>query len=573
MPYETEGKGRTLFMEETTRGLNFLEEIITEDLKTGKVRSIVTRFPPEPNGYLHIGHAKSICINFGLAEKYGGECNLRFDDTNPAKEETEYVDAISRDVAWLGFKWAGEIRYASDYFDQFYKWAIELIEAGKAYVDDQSADEIRANRGTLTEPGKNSPWRDRTVEENLDLFERMRCAEFPDGSRVLRAKIDMANANINMRDPVLYRILNTDHHRTGWKWCIYPMYDFAHGYEDSIEGVTHSICTLEFQDHRPLYDWFIDNVSTPHKPHQYEFARLNLSYTVMSKRKLLQLVREKYVSGWDDPRMPTICGLRRRGYTPSSVRRFCELVGVARADSMVEIELLEHCLREELNASARRGMAVLRPLKLVIENWPEDRVEMVPVENNPEDPNAGSRDVPFGREVWIEADDFMEVPKKGFFRLSPGAEVRLKGAYAVQCRDVVRDADGKVVELRCTYDPETKSGAVEGRKIKGTLHWVSARCGVRAEVRLYDNLFTIRNLADMEEGRDYREYLNPDSLVTCPDAVIEPALAAAKPGESFQFLRQGYFCVDSDSTPERLVFNRSVALKDTWAKIAGAAQP
>ena len=567
MPYETEGKGRTLFMEETTRGLNFLEEIITEDLKTGKVRSIVTRFPPEPNGYLHIGHAKSICINFGLAEKYGGECNLRFDDTNPAKEETEYVDAISRDVAWLGFKWAGEIRYASDYFDQFYKWAIELIEAGKAYVDDQSADEIRANRGTLTEPGKNSPWRDRTVEENLDLFERMRCAEFPDGSRVLRAKIDMANANINMRDPVLYRILNTDHHRTGWKWCIYPMYDFAHGYEDSIEGVTHSICTLEFQDHRPLYDWFIDNVSTPHKPHQYEFARLNLSYTVMSKRKLLQLVREKYVSGWDDPRMPTICGLRRRGYTPSSVRRFCELVGVARADSMVEIELLEHCLREELNASARRGMAVLRPLKLVIENWPEDRVEMVPVENNPENPNAGSRDVPFGREVWIEADDFMEVPKKGFFRLSPGAEVRLKGAYAVQCRDVVRDADGKVVELRCTYDPETKSGAVEGRKIKGTLHWVSARCGVRAEVRLYDNLFTIRNLADMEEGRDYREYLNPDSLVTCPDAVIEPALAAAKPGESFQFLRQGYFCVDSDSTPERLVFNRSVALKDTWAKM------
>ena len=567
MPYETEGKGRTLFMEETTRGLNFLEEIITEDLKTGKVRSIVTRFPPEPNGYLHIGHAKSICINFGLAEKYGGECNLRFDDTNPAKEETEYVDAISRDVAWLGFKWAGEIRYASDYFDRFYKWAIELIEAGKAYVDDQSADEIRANRGTLTEPGKNSPWRDRTVEENLDLFERMRCAEFPDGSRVLRAKIDMANANINMRDPVLYRILNTDHHRTGWKWCIYPMYDFAHGYEDSIEGVTHSICTLEFQDHRPLYDWFIDNVSTPHKPHQYEFARLNLSYTVMSKRKLLQLVREKYVSGWDDPRMPTICGLRRRGYTPSSVRRFCELVGVARADSMVEIELLEHCLREELNASARRGMAVLRPLKLVIENWPEDRVEMVPVENNPEDPNAGSRDVPFGREVWIEADDFMEVPKKGFFRLSPGAEVRLKGAYAVQCRDVVRDADGKVVELRCTYDPETKSGAVEGRKIKGTLHWVSARCGVRAEVRLYDNLFTIRNLADMEEGRDYREYLNPDSLVTCPDAVIEPALAAAKPGESFQFLRQGYFCVDSDSTPERLVFNRSVALKDTWAKM------
>ena len=567
MPYETEGKGRTLFMEETTRGLNFLEEIITEDLKTGKVRSIVTRFPPEPNGYLHIGHAKSICINFGLAEKYGGECNLRFDDTNPAKEETEYVDAISRDVAWLGFKWAGEIRYASDYFDQFYKWAIELIEAGKAYVDDQSADEIRANRGTLTEPGKNSPWRDRTVEENLDLFERMRCAEFPDGSRVLRAKIDMANANINMRDPVLYRILNTDHHRTGWKWCIYPMYDFAHGYEDSIEGVTHSICTLEFQDHRPLYDWFIDNVSTPHKPHQYEFARLNLSYTVMSKRKLLQLVREKYVSGWDDPRMPTICGLRRRGYTPSSVRRFCELVGVARADSMVEIELLEHCLREELNASARRGMAVLRPLKLVIENWPEDRVEMVPVENNPEDPNAGSRDVPFGREVWIEADDFMEVPKKGFFRLSPGAEVRLKGAYAVQCRDVVRDADGKVVELRCTYDPETKSGAVEGRKIKGTLHWVSARCGVRAEVRLYDNLFTIRNLADMEEGRDYREYLNPDSLVTCPDAVIEPSLAAAKPGESFQFLRQGYFCVDSDSTPERLVFNRSVALKDTWAKM------
>ncbi len=567
MPYETEGKGRTLFMEETTRGLNFLEEIITEDLKAGRVRSIVTRFPPEPNGYLHIGHAKSICINFGIAEKFGGKCNLRFDDTNPAKEETEYVDAIKQDVAWLGFRWAGDIRYASDYFDRFYGWAIELIEAGKAYVDDQSPDEIRANRGTLTEPGKNSPWRDRPVEENLDLFERMRCAEFPDGSRVLRAKIDMSHPNMNMRDPVLYRILNTDHHRTGWKWCIYPMYDFAHGYEDSIEGVTHSICTLEFQDHRPLYDWFIDNVSTPCTPRQYEFARLNLSYTVMSKRKLLQLVRERYVSGWDDPRMPTICGLRRRGYTPSSIRRFCELVGVARADSMVEIELLEHCLREELNARAQRGMAVLRPLKLVIENWPEDRVEMVPVENNPEDPNAGSRDVPFGREVWIEADDFMEVPKKGFFRLSPGSEVRLKGAYAVQCRDVVRDADGKVVEIRCVYDPETKSGAAGGRKIKGTLHWVSARHGVRAEVRLYDNLFTLRNLADMEEGRDYREYLNPDSLVACPDAVVEPALAAAKPGESFQFLRQGYFCVDRDSTPERLVFNRSVALKDAWAKM------
>jgi len=549
-----------------------VEQIIREDLESGRVKKLITRFPPEPNGYLHIGHAKSICLNFGLAEKFGGDCNLRFDDTNPTKEEIEYVDSIKKDVAWLGFKWAN-LRYASDYFDQFYLWALELIRAGKAYVDHQSPDEIRKTRGTLTEPGVESPWRNRAIEENLDLFEGMRNGKFEEGSCVLRAKIDMAHPNVNMRDPVMYRILKETHHNTGDKWCIYPMYDFAHGYEDSIEGVTHSICTLEFQDHRPLYDWFIDNVSTPHKPHQYEFARLNLSYTVMSKRKLLQLVREKYVSGWDDPRMPTICGLRRRGYTPSSVRRFCELVGVARADSMVEIELLEHCLREELNASARRGMAVLRPLKLIIENWPEDRVEMVPVENNPEDPNAGSRDVPFGREVWIEADDFMEVPKKGFFRLSPGAEVRLKGAYAVRCRDVVRDSDGKVVELRCTYDPETKSGAVEGRKIKGTLHWVSARCGVRAEVRLYDNLFTIRNLADMEEGRDYREYLNPDSLVVCPDAVIEPALAAAKPGESFQFLRQGYFCVDSDSTPERLVFNRSVALKDAWAKIQARPDP
>jgi glutaminyl-tRNA synthetase len=567
MPYETEGKGRTHFMEGTTRGLNFLEEIITEDLRAGRVTSVVTRFPPEPNGYLHIGHAKSICINFGLAEKFGGECNLRFDDTNPAKEETEYVDAIQRDVAWLGFRWAGAVRYASDYFDRFYRWAIELIEAGKAYVDDQSAEEIRANRGTLTEPGKNSPWRDRTVGENLDLFERMRCAEFPDGSRVLRAKIDMAHPNINMRDPVLYRILNTDHHRTGWQWCIYPMYDFAHGYEDSIEGVTHSICTLEFQDHRPLYDWFIDNVSTPSKPHQYEFARLNLSHTVMSKRKLLQLVREKYVSGWDDPRMPTISGLRRRGYTPSSVRRFCELIGVAKADSMVEIELLEHCLREELNAAAQRAMAVLRPLKLVIGNWPGDRVEMVQVENNPEDPNAGSREVPFCRELWIESDDFMEVPKKGFFRLSPGTEVRLKGAYVVRCDEVVKDSSGAVVELRCTYDPATKSGDAAGRKVRGTLHWVSARHGVHAEVRLYDVLFTLRNLADMEEGRDYREYLNPESLVVCENAVVEPMLASAKEGESFQFLRQGYFCVDRDSTPERLVFNRSVALKDAWARI------
>ncbi len=551
----------------TSEKSDFVRDIVAADLRDGRIEGVITRFPPEPNGYLHIGHAKSICLNFGIAAEFSGHCNLRFDDTNPVKEEQEYIDSIMHDVRWLGFDWGEHVYYASDYFEQLYEWAIFLIREGKAYVDDLSAEEIREYRGTLTAPGKESPWRCRTIEESLDLFERMRAGEFPNGTRVLRARIDMSSGNINFRDPVLYRIVHASHPRTGDAWCIYPSYDFAHGQSDAIEGVTHSICTLEFQDHRPLYDWFIDNVSTPCTPRQYEFARLNLSYTVMSKRKLLQLVRERYVSGWDDPRMPTICGLRRRGYTPSSIRRFCELVGVARADSMVEIELLEHCLREELNARAQRGMAVLRPLKLVIENWPEDRVEMVPVENNPEDPNAGSRDVPFGREVWIEADDFMEVPKKGFFRLSPGSEVRLKGAYAVQCRDVVRDADGKVVEIRCVYDPETKSGAAGGRKIKGTLHWVSARHGVRAEVRLYDNLFTLRNLADMEEGRDYREYLNPDSLVACPDAVVEPALAAAKPGESFQFLRQGYFCVDRDSTPERLVFNRSVALKDAWAKM------
>jgi glutaminyl-tRNA synthetase len=554
-------------MEETTaRSGNFVEQIIREDLESGKVGKVITRFPPEPNGYLHIGHAKSICLNFGLAEKFGGDCNLRFDDTNPTKEEIEYVESIKADVKWLGFKWAN-LRYASDYFDQFFLWALELVEAGKAYVDHQSPEEIRRTRGTLTEPGVESPWRGRPVAENLDLFERMKNGEFAEGECVLRAKIDMAHPNVNMRDPVMYRILKQPHHNTGDKWCIYPMYDFAHGYEDAIEGVTHSICTLEFQDHRPLYDWFIDNVSVPHKPRQYEFARLNLTYTVMSKRKLLELVATKCVSGWDDPRMPTISGLRRRGYTPSAIRRFCDEIGVAKTNSMVDMEFLQFCIREELNKTAGRVMAVLRPLRVVIENYPENQVEEIEALDNPEAETQTLRKVPFSREIFIERDDFMEEPPKGYFRLSPGKEVRLKHAYFVTCKSVVRNESGEIAELRCEYDPATRGGdAPDGRKVKGTLHWVSAAHAVQAEVRLYDHLFTLKSLDEMEEGKDYRDYLNPDSIEVLSGCRVEPGLAAAGAGNRFQFLRHGYFCVDPDTRPGMPVFNRIVSLKDSWAK-------
>ena len=545
---------------------NFIEQIIREDLESGRIKKVVTRFPPEPNGYLHIGHAKSICLNFGLAEKFGGDCNLRFDDTNPTKEEIEYVESIKKDVEWLGFKW-NKLCFASDYFDQFYLWAIELIKAGKAYVDHQSPEEIRKTRGTLTEPGKESPWRNRTVEENLALFEKMKNGEFEEGECVLRAKIDMSHPNVNMRDPVMYRILKESHHNTGDKWCIYPMYDFAHGYEDAIEGVTHSICTLEFQDHRPLYDWFIENVSVPHRPRQYEFARLNLTYTVMSKRKLLELVTTKCVSGWDDPRMPTISGLRRRGYTPSSIRRFCEEIGVAKTNSMVDIEFLQFCIREELNKTANRVMAVLRPLRLVIENYPEGQVEELDALDNPEAEASTTRKIPFSRVLYIEEDDFMENPPKNYFRLSPGKEVRLKHAYFVTCKSVVRDEEGRIVEIRCEYDPATRGGeAPDGRKVKGTLHWVSAAHAVKAEVRLYDHLFTLKNLDEVEEGKEYRDYLNPDSLVVLPGCMLEPSLAMAEAGQRFQFLRHGYFCVDPETRPGRPVFNRIVSLKDSWAK-------
>ena len=553
-------------MASENKNQNFIEEIITKDLENGTVKGVITRFPPEPNGYLHIGHAKSICLNFGMAEQFGGKCNLRFDDTNPAKEETEYVEAIMADVKWLGFDWA-ELRYASDYFEQFYEWALELIRAGQAYVDDQNADEIRANRGTLTRPGVDSPYRNRGVEENLALFAKMTAGEFEEGSHVLRAKIDMASSNLNLRDPVIYRILKREHHRTGAKWCVYPMYDFAHGYEDAIEGVTHSICTLEFQDHRPLYDWFIANVDVPHVPHQYEFARLNLTYTVMSKRKLLELVSLGIVDGWDDPRMPTISGFRRRGYTASAIRRFCREIGVAKADSMVEVELLQHCLREELNKTARRGMAVLKPLKVVLENWPEGFVDELPAENNPEDAGAGSRTVKIGKELYIERDDFMEEPVKGFFRLSPGKEVRLKHAYIIRCNEAVKDAAGNVTELRCSVDMESRGGdAPDGRKIKGTLHWVWAGDAVKAKVNLYGHLFTLRNMNDMEEGKDYKDYLDPQSLVVAEEALVEPSLAQAAPLDKFQFLRHGYFCADNVTTPERPVFNLTVSLKDSWGR-------
>ncbi len=549
--------------------VNFIHEIINEDLRSGRYQSVYTRFPPEPNGYLHIGHAKSIVLNFGTAQKYGGKCNLRFDDTNPTKEEQEYVDSIMEDIRWLGYEW-DELRFASDYFDQLYAWAVQLIKDGKAYVDDLSADEIRAYRGTLTEPGKNSPYRDRSIEENLDLFERMKNGEFPDGSKVLRAKIDMASPNMNMRDPVMYRILHATHHRTGDKWCIYPMYDFAHGQSDAIEGITHSICTLEFENHRPLYEWFLENLPVPHKPRQIEFARLNLSYTVLSKRRLIQLVREGHVQGWDDPRMPTISGLRRRGVPPEAIRNFCEAIGVAKTNSTIDIALLEYHIRQVLNQTAQRRMAVLDPVKVVITNYPEGQVEWLDAVNNPEDERAGTRKIPFSRELYIERDDFREVrPNKKYYRLFLGNEVRLRYGYFIKAERVVKDADGNIVEIHCTYDPETRGGyAPDGRKVRGTIHWVSASHALDAEVRLYDRLFTVPNPMDTEEGKTYLDYLNPDSLHVLQGCKLEPSLGDAHPGENFQFERKGYFCVDPDSTPEHLIFNRTVTLRDTWAKLA-----
>lgn len=553
---------------------HFIREIILEDLRTNRFGGRVhTRFPPEPNGYLHIGHAKSICLNFGLAAEFGGKCNLRFDDTNPCKEEVEYVESIIEDVRWLGFDWEDRLYYASDYFEQLYQWAIQLIKAGKAYVCDLSPEEIRQYRGTLTEPGRNSPWRDRSVEENLDLFQRMRAGEFPDGSRTLRAKIDMASPNLNLRDPVMYRILHATHHRTGDKWCIYPTYDFAHGQCDSIEGITHSICTLEFEDHRPLYDWYLDQLGIYH-PRQIEFDRLNLTYTVLSKRKLLTLVQKGYVRGWDDPRMPTLSGLRRRGYTPEGIRTFCSRIGVSKTNGIVELSLLEHCIREDLNKRAPRVMAVLRPLRVVIDNYPEGQTEELDAVNNPEDPSMGTRKVPFSRVLYIERDDFREDPPKHYYRLAPGREVRLRYAYFIRCTGVVKDpATGEVVELHCSYDPATRGGnAPDGRKVKSTIHWVSAAHAIPAEVRLYDNLFLKPNPADESEGKDFTEYLNPESLVVLEDCKLEPSLQTAKPGDRFQFERLGYFCVDPDTAPGRLVFNRTVQLRDTLAKIEKAGK-
>ncbi len=548
---------------------NFIRTIVAEDVNAGKHGGkVITRFPPEPNGYLHIGHAKSICLNFGLAAEFGGYCNLRFDDTNPSKEEQEYVDSIIEDVRWLGFDWGDRLYYASDYFDKLYEWAVQLIKMGKAYVCDLSAEEIREYRGTLTKPGKESPYRNRSVDENLDLFERMRKGEFPDGSKTLRAKIDMASGNINMRDPVMYRIKHEDHHRTGNKWCIYPMYDYAHGQSDSIEGITHSICTMEYEDHRPLYDWYLDELGI-HHPQQIEFARLNLSHTVVSKRKLLRLVNEGYVSGWNDPRMPTLAGIRRRGYTPEAIRNFCNRIGVAKKESLVDMGLLEYCVREHLNKIAPRVMAVLRPLKVVITNYPEGQEEYLDAINNPEDPNAGTRKVPFSKVLYIEKDDFMETPPKQFFRLAPGREVRLRYAYFIKCESVVKDENGEIVELHCTYDPATRGGdAPDGRKVKATLHWVSAPYAIEAEVRLYDYLFIKEDPNDVEEGKDFTDYINPKSLEVLKSCRLEPSLKNAKPGDKFQFERMGYFCVDTvDSTPGKPVFNRIVTLKDEWAKI------
>lgn len=557
---------KLIMEEEKVKPSNFIEEIINEDLRNGVYTKVHTRFPPEPNGYLHIGHAKSICLNFGLGKKYNGKTNLRFDDTNPIKEETEYVDSIMEDVKWLGFDWEDRLFYASDYFEQLYDFAVILIRKEKAYVCDMTADQISETRGTPTRPGQESPFRNRTVEENLDLFSRMRKGEFPDGSKVLRAKIDMGSPNMQMRDPVLYRILHANHHRTGDAWCIYPMYDFAHGQSDSIEGITHSICTLEFEVHRPLYDWFIREIGL-YAPRQVEFARLNLSYTVMSKRKLLQLVKENFVNGWDDPRMPTISGMRRRGYTPESIRNFAETVGVAKRDNIINLGLLEFCVREDLNKKAGRVMGVLNPVKVILDNYPDDLTEEMEAINNPEDETKGKRTLPFSRELFIEREDFMEFPQKKFFRLSPGGEVRLKAAFIIKCESFVKDPEtGEITEIHCTYDPNTKTGMADSnRKVKGTLHWVSAKHAVKAEVRLYDRLFVKENPDDPEEGKDYKDYLNPESLKVVT-AMVEPSIKNLSAGDRVQFERLGYFCVDKDSTPGAMIFNRTVTLKDSWAK-------
>ncbi len=552
----------------TPKPSNFIRDIIIRDLESGKHDTVITRFPPEPNGFLHIGHAKSICLNFGLAQEFNGRCHLRFDDTNPTKEAKEYVDAIMEDVSWLGYQWGEHLYYASDYFEKFYEYAVQLIEKGKAFVCDLTPEEIREYRGTLTEPGKESPYRERSVQENLDLFRRMRAGEFREGERVLRAKIDMSSGNLNMRDPVIYRIMHVPHHRTGDKWCIYPMYDFAHCLSDAIEGITHSICTLEFEDHRPLYDWFLDQLKTPCHPQQIEFARLNLSYTVLSKRKLIQLVDQGVVDGWDDPRMPTISGIRRRGFPPSAIREFCHRIGVAKKDSVVDVALLEHCVRDELNRTAPRRLAVLNPLKVVIENYPEEQEEELDAVNNPEDPSYGTRKIPFCREIFIERTDFMENPPKKFYRMAVGQEVRLRYAYIVTCTDLIKDPEtGEVVELRCKYDPETRGGNTpDGRRVRGTIHWVSARHGFNAEVRLYDRLFKDPNPG--KGGQDFMDSINPDSLEIKKGCILEPSLMDAEPGSIWQFERQGYFCVDTRySAPGRPVFNRSVQLRDSWAKI------
>jgi glutaminyl-tRNA synthetase len=566
----TNTKAPTVAMSEGSVPRDFIREIIASDVRAGKNGGrVVTRFPPEPNGYLHIGHAKSICLNFGVAQEFGGVCHLRFDDTNPEKEDKEYVEAIKEDVRWLGYDWGDKLFFASDYFERLYDYAVELIRRGKAYVCHLSTEQIREYRGTLTEPGRESPYRNRSVEENLRLFAEMRAGKFREGECVLRAKIDMASPNLNLRDPVLYRIKYVPHHRTGTKWCIYPMYDFAHALSDMIEGITHSLCTLEFEDHRPLYDWFLDTLETPCHPQQIEFARLNLSYTVLSKRKLVELVEGGYVNGWDDPRMPTLAGLRRRGVPPEAIRDFCQRIGVAKRDSLVDIALLEHCIREDLNRRAPRVMGVLRPLKVVIENYPPDLVEEMDAVNNPEDPAAGTRKVPFSRELWIEAEDFSENPPKKFYRLAPGREVRLRYGYLITCRDVVKDAAGNVVELRCTYDPATRGGDTpDGRKVKATLHWVSVAHAIPAEVRLYDRLFTVENPGLERDGVDYKSFLNPNSLQVIPHAWVEPSLAQAKPGERYQLERIGYFCVDPDTEKAgKLVLNRTVTLKDTWARL------
>lgn len=557
-------------IKDNKKSLNFIETIIEQDIQEGKNGGkIYTRFPPEPNGYLHIGHAKSICLNFGIAERFKGLCNLRFDDTNPVKEDIEYVDSIIEDVKWLGFTWAGEPRYTSDYFELLYEFAIKLINNGKAYVCEQNAEQIKEFKGTPTEPGKESPWRNRAIAENLNLFERMHAGEFEEGKYLLRAKIDMASPNMHMRDPILYRIKYAEHHRTGDKWCIYPMYDFAHGQSDFFEGITHSLCTLEFEVHRPLYNWFLDQLSEEnYRPRQIEFARLNLSYTIMSKRKLLQLVQEKHVLGWDDPRMPTISGLRRRGYTPESIRNFSEKVGVAKRDGIIDVALLEHSIREDLNKRAKRVMGVLDPLKVIITNYPEDKEEFLEALNNPEDESMGIRILPFSKILYIENEDFMENPPKGYFRLSPGTEVRLRYAYFIKCNNIIKDENGKILEIHCSYDPESKGGkSPDGRKVKATLHWVSAKHAIDTEIRLYERLFTIEDPSGDKEGKDFREFLNPDSLQVITQAKLEPIIKEAKSGDKFQFERKGYFCYDKDSTSSLPVFNRTVSLKDSWANL------